>query len=125
MRGSDGSSHPLRVTVGTLGAIGSLDPRLGDSTVAREVWNLQYPTLTALDPKTLAPAPGVASGWVPTKNGQGWIYTVRKGLTWSDGRARDRGRCRVLTRACARRALALRGELARRFAGTGDGRSHR
>ena len=81
-----GGAQPLRVTVGTLGAIGSLDPRHGDSAVAHEVWNLQYPTLTAVDPKTLDPAPGVASGWVPAKHGNGWVYTVRKGLMWSDGK---------------------------------------
>ena len=34
------SAPPLWMTVGTLGTIGSLDPRAGDSTVAREVWNI-------------------------------------------------------------------------------------
>jgi ABC-type transport system substrate-binding protein len=86
MSGSGSATHPLRVTVGTLGAIGSLDPRHGKSDVAREVWKLQYPTLTALDPKTLEPAPGLASGWSPAPGGRGWIYTLRKGLTWSDGK---------------------------------------
>src|SRR5258705_466534 len=81
-----GAANEGRVTLGTLGAIGSLDPRHGDSPIAREVWNLEYPTLTAVDPKTLDPAPGVASGWGPTKNGRGWVYTIRKGLTWSDGK---------------------------------------
>jgi ABC-type transport system substrate-binding protein len=79
------ASGPLRLTVGTLGRIGSLDPRRGDSEIAQEVWNLQYPTLTTLDPKTLDPAPGVASGWSPTADGNGWIYNLRRGLTWSDG----------------------------------------
>jgi ABC-type transport system substrate-binding protein len=86
MRGTAADTHPLRVTVGTLGAIGSLDPRHGNSAVANEVWNLQYPTLTALDPKTLDPTTGVSSGWSPAKGGHGWVYTVRKGLVWSDGR---------------------------------------
>ena len=70
---------PRCVTVGTLGTIGSLDPRHGNSAIAHEeVWNLQYPTLTALDPKTLDPTTDVASGWSPAKGGRGWIYTVRQ-----------------------------------------------
>ena len=47
-------AEPLRMTVGTLGSIGSLDPRVGNSTIAREVWKIQYPTLTAPDPIVLA-----------------------------------------------------------------------
>ena len=77
---------PLRLTVGTLGAIGSLDPRTGDSQVAREVWKLQYPTLTTIDAKTLQPAPGLAVAWTPAPGGNGWIYRLRPGLTWSDGK---------------------------------------
>jgi peptide/nickel transport system substrate-binding protein len=81
------AAEPLRLTVGTLGPIGSLDPRTGTSQVAREVWNLQYPTLTTLDPTTLDPAPGLARSWSPAPDGRGWIYTLRLGLRWSDGRA--------------------------------------
>jgi ABC-type transport system substrate-binding protein len=80
------AAGPLQLTVGTVGAIGSLDPRTGTSHVAHEVWNLQYPTLTTLDPKTLDPAPGLALAWTPASSGNGWVYTLRLGLTWSDGR---------------------------------------
>ncbi len=80
------AAGPLRLTVGTVGSIGALDPRTGTSEVAREVWNLQYPTLTTLDPKTLDPAPGLAIAWSPAPNGRGWVYTLRPGATWSDGR---------------------------------------
>jgi peptide/nickel transport system substrate-binding protein len=79
-------AEPLRLTVGTIGAIGSLDPRTGDSIVAREVWKIQYPTLTALDPTTLDPTAGVAIAWYPLPNGHGWRYELRPGLTWSDGK---------------------------------------
>jgi len=80
-----GAAGPLRMTVATLGRIGSLDPRHGDSVIAREVWNLQYPTLTTLDPQTFDPAPGLAAAWSPLADGRGWIYDLRPGLTWSDG----------------------------------------
>jgi peptide/nickel transport system substrate-binding protein len=79
-------AEPLRMTVGTVGAIGSLDPRTGDSIVAREVWKIQYPTLTAVDPATLDPTAGVAIAWTPLPSGNGWRYELRPGLTWSDGK---------------------------------------
>ena len=74
------------MTVGTVGNIGSLDPRTGNSVVAREVWKIQYPTLTAVDPRTLDPTAGVAIAWSPLPNGNGWRYELRPKLTWSDGK---------------------------------------
>jgi ABC-type transport system substrate-binding protein len=76
----------LRMRVGTLGTIGSLDPRTGDSTIAREVWKIQYQTLTAVDPVTRDPTAGVAIAWNPLPNGHGWTYELRPNLAWSDGK---------------------------------------
>ena len=81
-----GPAEPLVMTVGTVGNIGSLDPRTGNSVVAREVWKIQYPTLTAVDPRTLDPTAGVAVAWNPLPNGNGWRYELRPNLAWSDGR---------------------------------------
>jgi ABC-type transport system substrate-binding protein len=80
------AAKPLRMTVGTLGAMGSLDPRRGNSVIAREVWNLQYPTLTALNPTTLDPTAGLAGAWSPLPDDRGWRYSLRPNLTWSDGK---------------------------------------
>ncbi len=79
------AAEPLRMTIGVVQRIGPLDPRRGTSAVAREVWNLQYPTLTALTVDDLEPQPGVASAWRPAPDGAGWIYELRDGLTWTDG----------------------------------------
>lgn len=81
-----GAAEPLRLTVGTLGSIGSLDARTGESPIAREVWKIQYPTLTAVDATTLGPTAGVAIAWTPLPRGNGWRYTLRPNLTWSDGK---------------------------------------
>jgi peptide/nickel transport system substrate-binding protein len=78
--------EPLRMTVGALGTIDSLDPRAGDSTIAREVWKIQYQTLTSVDPVTRDPTAGVAIAWNPLPNGHGWTYELRPNLAWSDGK---------------------------------------
>ena len=106
----DGAPHPLRLTVGTLGTIGSLDPRTGDSQIAREVWRLQYPTLTSLDPKTLAPAPGLASAWTPAPHNKGWDYRLQPGLTWSDGKPVTADDVVYSLEHASRRPLAVRGQ---------------
>lgn len=79
------SAEPLTLRVGVVAPIGSLDLRDGTSDVAREVWNLQYPTLVALDDATLAPVPGIASAWAPTADERGWRYVIDAAATWSDG----------------------------------------
>jgi ABC-type transport system substrate-binding protein len=78
------AAGPVRLSIGTTDAIGSIDPRRGSSAVAQEVWNLQYPTLVALDQATLEPIPGVARSWTPAADGRGWRYVLGD-TTWSDG----------------------------------------
>jgi peptide/nickel transport system substrate-binding protein len=80
-----GAAEPVRLTVGVIGPIGSLDPATANRDVARETWQLQYPTLTtfALDP--LDVVPGLARAWSPTADGRGFVYTLQS-ATWSDGR---------------------------------------
>jgi peptide/nickel transport system substrate-binding protein len=68
----------VRLVVGVPG------PLADHPAVEREVRNLHYPTLTALDPDTLEAVPGVAESWSPLPGGT-WVYTVREGATWSDG----------------------------------------
>jgi peptide/nickel transport system substrate-binding protein len=75
-----------RLTVGVIGPMGSLDPASANSDVARETWRLQYPTLTAFALDPLEVIPGVARGWTPAADGNGFVYSLRPGATWSDGR---------------------------------------
>ena len=46
-----GAAGPVRLTIGVIGPIGSLDPATASGAVAREVWRLQYPTLTTFAPR--------------------------------------------------------------------------
>jgi peptide/nickel transport system substrate-binding protein len=78
------AASTVRLTIGVVGPVGSLDITTGTGDVAREVWRLQYPTLTALTADTLSPTPGLADAWSPSADGQTWTYTLRPGLAWSD-----------------------------------------
>ncbi|GIU88757.1 MAG: hypothetical protein KatS3mg009_3272 [Acidimicrobiia bacterium] len=80
------AAEPLRMTIGVVGDIGSLDPREGTGAVAREIWRLQYPALTDLDVATLAPVPGLAASWTVSADRRQVTYTIRDGASWSDGR---------------------------------------
>ena len=78
------AAGPVRLTIGVIGPIGSLDPATATSAVAREVWQLQYPTLTTFAPSPLDVVPGLADAWTATPDGRGFVYTLRP-ATWTDG----------------------------------------
>ena len=78
------AAGPVRLTIGVIGPIGSLDPATASGAVAREVWQLQYPTLTTFAPSPLDVVPGLADGWTATADGRGFVYTLRP-ATWTDG----------------------------------------
>ncbi|MGQ0823922.1 MAG: ABC transporter substrate-binding protein [Actinomycetota bacterium] len=79
------AADPLRYTIGVAAPIGSIDITDGTSAVAREIWRLQYPTLTALSSDGLTRVPGLADGWTTDDAGRSWTYTIRADATWSDG----------------------------------------
>lgn len=67
----------------------TLDPhRITGVTEARVAAAL-FEGLTTLDPRDLAPRPGLAASWDADADGLGWTFHLRPGLTWSDGAAID------------------------------------
>lgn len=84
--GSGNAAEPLRMTIGVVGDIGSIDPSEGTSDVAREIWRLQYRTLTELSVASLSPVPGIAESWTVSADRREVTYTIAAGATWSDGR---------------------------------------
>ncbi len=52
---------------------------------AYEVWNLMYATLTDKAADDFETIPGLAESWEGSEDGLTWTYTLREGLTWSDG----------------------------------------
>ncbi|MET0696309.1 MAG: ABC transporter substrate-binding protein [Acidimicrobiia bacterium] len=62
-----------------------LNPTSGYTVPAYEVWNLHYATLTDKAADDFATTPGLAESWEEVEPGIEYVYTLREGLTWSDG----------------------------------------
>lgn len=63
-----------------------LDPALSTGLYDARVSVLLYEGLTAKDPKTLEPRPGVAERWEVSPDGRAYIFHLRPNAFWSDGR---------------------------------------
>ncbi len=79
------AADPVRLTIGVIGPIGSIDIAKGTSDAANEVWKLQYPTLTGFAVDDLETVPGIADAWTANADGHGYTYTLGA-ATWSDGK---------------------------------------
>jgi len=62
-----------------------INPTSGYTVAAYEVWNLHYATLTDKAADDFATIPGLAESWEEVEPGVEYVYTLREGLTWSDG----------------------------------------
>jgi peptide/nickel transport system substrate-binding protein len=62
-----------------------INPTSGYTVAAYEVWNLHYATLTDKAADDFATTPGLAESWEEVEPGVEYVYTLREGLTWSDG----------------------------------------
>jgi peptide/nickel transport system substrate-binding protein len=63
----------------------TLNPIRGYAVPDYEVWNLQYATLTNKAAADFETIPGLAESWEASDDGLTYTYTLREGLTWSDG----------------------------------------
>jgi peptide/nickel transport system substrate-binding protein len=80
-----GSTGPVTLTVGILNDVDSLNPFTGIVAEAYEVWGTMYDTLTGYAAEDFAPTPRLAQEWTTSADGKTWTYTIRSGVTWSDG----------------------------------------
>ena len=72
-------------TVGVVNDYDTLNPIVGVEVPDYEVWNLQYATLTDKAAADFSTIPGLAESWEASNDGKTYTYTLREGLTWSDG----------------------------------------
>jgi peptide/nickel transport system substrate-binding protein len=86
------SAESPAFTVGITDDVDSLNPFTGIVSTSYEMYQLMYPTLTENGADDFAPGPGLAESWEESADKTTWTYTIRPGLTWSDGQpltARD------------------------------------
>ena len=72
-------------TVGVTNDYDTLNPLVGVEVPDYEVWNIQYATLTDKAADDFHTIPGLAESWEASDDGKTYTYTLREGLTWSDG----------------------------------------
>jgi oligopeptide transport system substrate-binding protein len=62
-----------------------LHPQLATSTADGRVLQALHAGLTRLDPRTLAPIPGLAARFQQSSDARHWTFEMRPDLLWSDG----------------------------------------
>ncbi|MBE9373506.1 ABC transporter substrate-binding protein [Saccharopolyspora sp. HNM0983] len=82
-RGGTGGGATLRV--GLQQQIDSLNPFLGYSLAATDLFRLIYPTLTTYSAQDFAPEPELAESWEVSADRLTWTFRIRDGVRWSDG----------------------------------------
>ncbi len=82
---ADENGDKVVFTVGLTNDYDTLNPVVGVEVPDYEVWNLQYATLTDKATADFATIPGLAESWKASNGGKTYTYTLRDGLTWSDG----------------------------------------
>ena len=63
----------------------TLNPTSGFAVPEYEVWNVHYAPFTNLAASDFSIEPGMAESWEESNDGLTYTYTMREGLTWSDG----------------------------------------
>jgi peptide/nickel transport system substrate-binding protein len=63
----------------------TLNPTSGFAVSEYEIWNVHYAGLTTLAADDFSVQPALAESWEGSEDGLTYTYTLREGLTWSDG----------------------------------------
>jgi peptide/nickel transport system substrate-binding protein len=78
-----GTTTILRI--GTVQDADNLNPFIGYSGTAYEIFHLDYDMLVGYSPKGFAPRPELATSWQDSPDGKTWTFHIRHGVTWQDG----------------------------------------
>jgi peptide/nickel transport system substrate-binding protein len=77
----------ITFTVGLLRNADSLNPFLGITAPAYEMWALMYDYMIGYNLSDMAPNnTGLATSWDTSPDGKTWTFHIRTGVKWSDGK---------------------------------------
>jgi len=82
---AEGGGKEVTLRVGWVRDPDNLNPFIGYTTEAYEIWRLNYDMLTGFDAATLQPTPELATEWSTSEDGKTWTFKLREGVTWQDG----------------------------------------
>src|SRR5437879_474429 len=88
----DGRPDGATLRVGLTQQIDSLNPFLGYTLAATDIFRAIYPTLTTYSPDDFSVMPELAESWQSAPDKLTWTFKIRPGVKWSDGQqvtARD------------------------------------
>jgi peptide/nickel transport system substrate-binding protein len=86
--GNSADAAPVRggrLVTGAISDAKVLNPVLSSDVPSAEVWGRIYESLIRVDPQTGQPQPRLAERFDVGADGQTLTFTLRQGLTWSDG----------------------------------------
>ncbi|CAA9348470.1 MAG: Oligopeptide ABC transporter, periplasmic oligopeptide-binding protein OppA [uncultured Nocardioidaceae bacterium] len=80
------AEEPTTFTVAMDNEVDSFNPFLGIEAESYEMWALMYDYLIGYSMADMSPEPtGLAEDWETSEDGLTWTFTVRDGVTFSDG----------------------------------------
>ncbi|MFC7342676.1 ABC transporter substrate-binding protein [Saccharopolyspora griseoalba] len=80
-----GAPQGATLRVGLQQQIDSLNPFLGYSLAATDIFRAVYPTLTTYSPQDFSVTPELAESWESSPDKLTWTFHIRRGARWSDG----------------------------------------
>jgi peptide/nickel transport system substrate-binding protein len=84
-QGADGGEKAA-FTVALLNEVDSFNPFLGIEAESYEAWALMYDYMIGYSMEDMSPQPtGLATSWDTSDDGLTWTFSIRDGVTWSDG----------------------------------------
>ncbi|GAA2359185.1 ABC transporter substrate-binding protein [Saccharopolyspora halophila] len=80
-----GGQQGATLRVGLQQQIDSLNPFLGYSLAATDIFRAVYPTLTTYSPEDFSVTPELAESWESSPDKRTWTFHIRPDVQWSDG----------------------------------------
>ncbi|WP_017541123.1 ABC transporter substrate-binding protein [Nocardiopsis halophila] len=82
---ADGGADERTLTVAISQPVDTLNPFLAQLLISTSIHKAVYDPLVAYDAETNEPTGALAESWDTSEDGLTWTYTIRDGMTWTDG----------------------------------------